>query len=149
MEVETDGNTALSGNNTADFLEAGKCTIFTALAYYDRLKFSIGAAVGNLRVALYDDNAGVANNLLGESGSVTPVADYTTNYSIPESQMPAATGWMAHNQSSNSLTWGYWNNGGERYYRTLAFGAMPNPFGSGSSQSGSGIPIPRMKANHS
>lgn len=148
--VETDGNTALSGNNSADFIEVGKCTTFTANAYYDQILFNIGAAAGNLRVCLYDDNANSPNNLVGsESGSVTPSADYTTIYSIGEGQMPATDGWMAHNQSSAGLTWGYWNNGGTRNYKALAFGAMPNPLTGTSQQTGAGIPIPRMKAQHS
>jgi hypothetical protein len=113
------------------------------------MKFNLtGGAAGNVRVGLYDDNSAVPNNLLGESASLAAQGNYTTNYPITECQMPAATGWMVHNQDNNGSHWSYWDNGtGTRYYRTsFAFGAFPNPFGSGSGDTNN---APQMKASHS
>lgn len=107
----------------------------------------VGGAAGNIRVALFDDNAGVPNNLKGESASLTAVADYTTNYAIAECQILATTAWMVHNQDNSGSKWGYWNTGSNRYYRSsFTFGAMPNPYGSGTADPNT---APRMKASHS
>ena len=145
-EIETDGATDNAGNNSADFLEAGTSSSFTNGAYYDQMKFYIGAAAGNLRLALYSDSVTSPNTLLSESASLTPSADYTTNYSITEVQINATTAWLAHNQSSSGLTWHYWSSSGNRGWKTQAFGAMPASF---TEDGTSTTTIPRLKVLHS
>lgn len=147
-EVETDGTGGGYPNFGLNHLEAGKCTTFTAQAWYDQIKFSLGAAAGNVRVGLYDNNAGAPNNLLGESASLTAVANYTTNYPITECQVLATTAWITHNQDSNGSQWNFWDNGtGIRYYRSgFAYSAFPNPWGGTDNDTNN---APKMKASHS
>ena len=148
VEVETDGTGNGDANTAADFLEAGKCTTFTSGTKYDQMKLDIDAAAGNLRVALYDDNAGEPLNLLSESVSVTPVVGYTTDYAITEVEVTATTAWMAHNQDSASLTWSFHTADGVRAFvdGTQTFGAMPDPIGTlGTPQTAT---IPKMKTSH-
>lgn len=93
------------------------------------MSLNVFTAAGNVRVKMYDDNAGAPNNLIGESGSIavsgTGIQAFPVSATIPASGIV----WACFEADSGALDLKYANNVNQQHFVAHVYGAGPNPFG--------------------
>ncbi|MFH1226846.1 MAG: hypothetical protein V1701_02945 [Planctomycetota bacterium] len=98
-----------------------------------KLKVKTGAA-GNVRVGLYDNNAGAPNNLLAQAVTVA-AGDWVT---VPITPVPVTAGttyWLAFCSDTAGATRSGPQLGRITKYKAYAYGVLPNPAGGGYTNS--------------
>jgi hypothetical protein len=91
------------------------------------------SATGNLRLGVYNDNAGVPGSLVAGSAS-TACASPTTTVTYSQVLTGPALYWIAAIFDNTPTVTGIqtnplFANGFGHVYRTVAYGALPDPFG--------------------
>jgi hypothetical protein len=118
-------NTGSGSTLSANRLFLGK---FTALASgtMNQIQIKI-TATGNVKVAIYADNAGEPGSLLNSIGS-TAVTVGVNSITFPDTTIISGTPyWLAFNQDTNLLVDGI-NTGGTSRYATLTYtNDFPDP----------------------
>ena len=99
-------------------------------AKYDRLAVNIFNAVGNERLACYDEDTALPDNLLAEVGSTASANGFNWR-TVTEYELTTTGVWVGGQYSSGSNDTFYGLiRAAENKYHNQAFGAFPDPFGS-------------------
>ena len=123
------GTTATHTSGNLGFLTANKLSLGNIGEYYDRIAGNVFNAVGNERLAVYDDVAGSPTNLLAETGSIVSANGFNWR-SVTEFVLPTTQCWAVFQVSDNTSDWyGQTQASGNQQYKLQVYGAAPNPFG--------------------
>ena len=87
----------------------------------------VNTVSGSLRLGIYDDLAGVPNNLVTQSAAFVVSAGLNTQ-SVTQVQMVAGTYWLAFLPSDGTQSIPATNNSGTRIFTGFSFGPLPSPF---------------------
>lgn len=130
----TPGSLSAAGPNVLGatrFVMPNESGTLTSMSVY----FTTAAAAPNnlFQVAVYADNGGVPGSLVAASSTQAIVANSWNTASVSGSLNANATYWLALNTNGNSNA--NYNSAAANttYYRSIAFGTMPNPFGTSTS----------------
>ena len=132
------GETSILGTDdsgNANLLVAQPVTLGQT-AQIQSMSFYAGAAVGRLRLGIYDASgpSGGPGALLAQTAEFTPITGWNTQNVVTPVLLPAGAYWLAYLPESNNLHFAMASSGGARWY-TYAYGALPTTF-STTTQSG-------------
>ena len=120
-----------SGNG--NLLVAQQVTL-SQVAAIQSMSFYVTAAVGRLRLGIYDDAGGTPGTLRAQTAEFTPTVGWNIQNVVTPTQLAAGTYWLAYLPQSSSLHFALAFNGSARLY-SYTYGALPTTFSS-SAQSG-------------
>ena len=137
-EDKTKGYTATTKTTLVGSVYAIRYTGLDPSDEISHVGIDISTAAGNIRVKIYDDNAGAPNNLLAESGSVAASGTgvqyiaLTSRAVIPSNGIIHAAFECDNNSLVIKQTTGL--TSGTTKTVTHTYGAGPNPFGAATNQ---------------
>lgn len=113
----------------ADFVKGAKLTdLGTVGELYNQVALNVDTAVGNIRLAAYDDSSN-PTNLYAETGSSAATADYNFR-SVTEFDLDTAQNWAAWQQDDGDIVVNSLVVTGGREFVAHTYGVFPDPFGS-------------------
>lgn len=138
---------ASGGSSVSQTLDQLRCyyssgTVGIVETYYDEIAVNSYAATGNIHLGVYSETSSAPDDLLADTGSIALTADYAFK-SLSAFALTTTNVWLCDLKSASSNL--DRKETGTLYYLNMAYGALPNPFGT---ETGTAAAISQMKLAH-
>jgi hypothetical protein len=133
LETFTGGGYGNRGGNQLN-ISSTSGTEGTVGECYDQIAIDSNNSTGNIRLGAYDDDS-APNDLYTSTGSISMTADYAFK-SLTEFTLTTETTWLAYLKDQASQMKQLADAGFSVYDKTLAYGSLPDPAGTGYTTTG-------------
>lgn len=130
MTTDTQGDTTQHISSFTGYVAGNPSITASASGTLQTVGINLYAAVGNICLAIYDDDgSGNANNLLGYSASTAAQVGWN-DLTMPGVNIVQGTAYHLEWEENNNTTAVYKATTGLAKYKAQAYGSFPNPMGS-------------------